>query len=66
MRICPSIPWKTLNASDLEIYKLERDIHLSKLKLDHSLLLRDNITCKDPSHLTAMDTIYNAVLLLRH
>ena len=45
IRVCHSIPRETFNASDLEIFKIQNNIHLSKVKLNHSLLLCDDITC---------------------
>ena len=62
LRACRAIKWDTLDELDLETYRTESNINLSQVKLNHSLLLCDDIMCNDPSHYAAIDTMYNAIV----
>ena len=52
------LPWDKLSKSDICKYKQTTDCNLQSVILDHSLLLCDNVNCKDPSYLIAIDRLY--------
>ena len=55
------IKWSDLAQASIEMYRDKDKQELSKVALDHELLLCDNPKCTDPSHLSAIDRIYNNV-----
>jgi len=45
------VPWQDLSNDDIHKFKAMSEKNLSKVKLDHSLLLCDNVNCNDISHI---------------
>ena len=46
---------------DIKLYRHNTKQELSKVAVDHELILCDNPKCADPAHLSAIDRMYNNV-----
>ena len=56
------VPWQDLAEADVKKYEALTDHHLSNIKLSHRLLLCDDINCKDPSHISDLDRMYEDII----
>ena len=56
------IKWDELNPDDLACFKAKSDLYLSEVYLDHSLILCDDPSCKDPGHTAAISRMYNDII----
>ena len=61
-----SIRWDKLSKEDLQEYKSCTESELSKVRINHELILCDNPQCTDPSHINAIDRMYSEVLDALH
>jgi hypothetical protein len=55
-----SIKWDKLKQDDILQYKMRTDKELSKVKLEHELILCDDPHCNNTSHHNAIDRMYKA------
>jgi hypothetical protein len=55
------VPWDRLSKDDLCNFKQKSDYNLQSVILNHSLLLCDDVNCKDPAHSNAIDRLYNDI-----
>jgi hypothetical protein len=56
-----SIKWDALGDQDLTEFKENSDKLLAEVHINHALLLCNNIECSDPSHLSAINRLYNEI-----
>ena len=57
----PRIKWENVSADQREEYYKNTEAELSKIPLDHGLILCDNVKCSDPSHRQAIDIMYQCI-----
>ena len=55
------IKWDLLSGEELECYKQQTEIHLSKVHVPNDLATCNNINCIDPVHISAMNSLYDNV-----
>lgn len=55
------VKWSELAQEQLCKYTQDSGINLSKVRLDHSLILCDNPGCKDTQHTAAIDALHEAI-----
>ena len=60
------IQWDKLTTEDLKLYKSKTEITLSAVQFEHGLALCDNLNCKDPCHINAIDRLYNSIISALH
>ena len=56
------VRWDSFSEEMLEQYKKNVFHNLSKVRLNHSLLLCDNPMCEDPGHRSEIDCMFNSIL----
>ena len=56
------IKWDNVSQVEIAEYKVKSDHKLSKIKMDHSLLLCDNSNCKDIGHTSSIDNLYKRII----
>ena len=57
-----SVRWENLKHEEILQYKLNSEVALSKVDLDHSLILCDDPHCSEMSHLNSIDRMYGATM----
>ena len=53
------IKWSQLSEAERDNYKLSTDKKLSRIRLDLSVLMCEDTTCSNPSHLAWIESFYN-------
>lgn len=64
--VMPGIRWSEMKAEDLELYKTTSEQCMAGIKLDHSLMLCEDIQCQDTSHIAKIDELYEAITTSLH
>ena len=57
----PYLGWDSLSQDDLSMYKGLTEKNLSKVKLNHDLMMCDDCNCRETKHITAIDTMYESI-----
>ena len=55
------VNWESVTEEDIITYKENTISHLSKVHLNHNLILCDDIKCTDVSHTAAIDNMYREI-----
>jgi exonuclease III len=55
------VHWYKMSKEQLDTYTMLTDNNLASVKFDHSLVLCDDPECKDPAHISAINTWYQAI-----
>ena len=56
------INWSNASEEDRVAYARNTEKLISEIKLDHGLLLCDNVNCQDPAHQCAINILYNDII----
>ncbi len=56
------INWSMLSEEQLRQFNMLSKVSLSNVYLDHSMILCDDVNCKDPSHTAAIERMYNEIV----
>ena len=56
------VKWENLSIEHIAKYKLLTEISLSNVALNHALILCDDPSCKDVSHISAINTMYRQIV----
>ena len=55
------VDWSRLSQEQLDSYKESSRVGLSQIKLDHPMILCDDVSCADPSHTSNIDYLYRNI-----
>ena len=58
----PKIKWDDVTENDIKEYCINTSDNLSKVRLNHDLILCDDIHCKDVDHISAIETMHREVV----
>ena len=56
------IKWDLLSDKDIALYMNNTELALNSVNIDHSLILCDNPSCKDPYHISAIGRFYDDIV----
>ena len=60
------VKWDSLTESNIQAYTATTARNLSKVVLNHDLLMCNNVHCNDQDHIKAIDTMYDGIMGALH
>ena len=55
------VQWDKLSDNDIDKYRLLTDSNIKNVSINHSLLLCDDVNCKNHAHISAVDLLYKDI-----